>query len=216
MQKDVRSLENIQELHEFDRFLGLSSVLTAQEINISQIGREIGISPPTARRWLNLLKYTHQWLEIPAYHGSTIKRLSGKSKGYFTDTGFACYKQRVSSPEALAISPQLGALFETWVVNHLHKQEHQMLVPPNFYHWRTFAGAEVDLILERDGRFYPIEIKCKTNPTKSDGSGIKAFKASYPHVKVMPGLIIHAGLERYPIEPDILALPWNFHLKAKL
>jgi predicted AAA+ superfamily ATPase len=57
-------------------------MLTAQEINISQIEREIGISPPTARRWLNLLNYTYQWLEIPAYHGSTIKRLSGKSKEF--------------------------------------------------------------------------------------------------------------------------------------
>lgn len=210
----MRTLENIQELYEFDRFLGLISMLTAQEINMSQIGREIGIAPTTAKRWLNVLNYTYQWLEIPAYHGNTIKRLSGKSKGYLTDTGFACYKQRVSSPEALAISPQIGALFETWVVNHLHKQAHQMLVPPNFYHWRSSGGAEVDLILERDSCFYPIEIKCKTNPTKADGSGIKAFKATYPHLKVMIGLVIHAGSERYLLDRDIVALPWNFNLKG--
>ncbi len=156
---------------------------------MSQIGREIGISPPTAKRCLNLLNYTYQWLKIPAYHGSTIKRLSGKSDGCFTDTGFACYKQRVSSPEALAISPQLGALFETWVVNHLHKQAHQMLVPPNFYHWRTSAGAELDLILERDGCFYPIEIKCKTNPTKSDG---KTLRGSRDWDKNHPLHLLHA------------------------
>ena len=215
VQKDVRSLENIQQLYEFDRFLSLLSMLTAQEINMSQIGREIGISPATAKRWLNILIYTYQWLEISPYHGNTIKRVSGKSKGYFTDTGFACYKQRVSSPEALAISPQMGALFETWVVNYIHKQTHQMAVPPNFYHFRTSGGAEVDLILERDGCLYPIEIKCKTNPTKSDCSGIKAFKNTYPNQKIMTGLVIHAGSERYLLDSDIIALPWNFNIKGK-
>lgn len=212
VQRDVRLVENIQELHEFDRFLGLLSALTAQEVNLSQIGREIGISPTTAKRWLNILSYTYQWLEIPPYHGNTIKRLCGKNKGYFTDTGFACYKQRISSPEALTISPQRGALFETWVVNYIHKQFSQMIVPPNCYHWRTSAGAEVDLILERDGAFYPIEIKCKTNPTKSDTTGIKAFKNTYPNQKIMKGLVIHAGSERYLLDEEIIALPWSFNL----
>jgi uncharacterized protein len=214
VQKDIRSMENIQDLHEFDRFLGLLNMLTAQEINMSHLGREIGISPTTASRWINILKYTYQWLEIPPYHGNTIKRLSRKSKGYATDTGFACYKQRVSSPDALAISPQLGALFETWVVNDIYKQCSQLPVPPNCYHWRTSTGAEVDLILERDGCLYPIEIKCKTNPKRSDISGIKAFKSTYPKQKIMPGLVIHAGSERYLLDPDVIALPWNFHAKT--
>lgn len=209
VQKDVRSLENIQQLHEFDRFIGLLSMLTAQEINMSQIGREIGISPTTAKRWLNVLNYTYQWREILPYHGNTLKRLSGKNKGYFTDTGFACYKQRVSSPDALAISPQLGALFETWVVNDIHKQFSQLSLAPYCYHWRTSAGAEVDLILERDGCLYPIEIKCKTNPNRSDISGIKAFKKTYPDKKIGTGLVIHAGVERYLLDSDVIALPWN-------
>jgi predicted AAA+ superfamily ATPase len=56
--RDVRNMENIQSLTEFNRFLGVIASLTAQEINASQLGREIGISPQTARRWLDLLSYT--------------------------------------------------------------------------------------------------------------------------------------------------------------
>ena len=120
--RDVRVQEDIRQLAEFDRFLGISASLTAQEINTSQIGREIGISPHTARRWLDLLTFTYQWLELLPYHGNTIKRLAGKKKGYFKDSGFACYLQKIESPEGLAVSPKLGAIFETWAVNYIHQQ----------------------------------------------------------------------------------------------
>jgi predicted AAA+ superfamily ATPase len=207
--RDVRSMENIQHLTEFNRFLGISASLTAQEINSSQLGREIGISPQTARRWLDLLAYTYQWFELFPYHGNAIKRLSGKKKGYFKDTGFACYLQSIDSYESLARSPKLGSIFETWVVNYIVQQSSVLDVPPKMYHWRTSAGAEIDLILERNGKLYPIEIKCKTHLSGSDLSGLKAFRATYPHQEIMPGLIFYAGSEPYKLDEQTVALPWN-------
>jgi Predicted ATPase (AAA+ superfamily) len=78
--RDIRTLENIRDLHDFDRFVGLTSLLTGKELNMSQIGREIGISPPTAKKWLNLLTYTYQWFELDPFHNNAIKRLSDKKK----------------------------------------------------------------------------------------------------------------------------------------
>lgn len=210
VQKDVRLMENIQHLAEFDRFLGLIAALTAQEINLSQLGREIGISPQTARRWLDILAYTFQWAEIFPYYGNTIKRLAGKKKGIVKDSGLACYLQRIPSPEALAVSPSLGRIFETWVINHLQQQISTLGIPPHVYHWRTDGGAEVDLILEWNGKLYPIEIKCKSNVTKADLSGLTAFRKTYDQTIVMPGLIIYAGSECYKVDEHTLALPWNF------
>lgn len=207
--RDVRVQEDIRQLAEFDKFLGLSATLTAQEINSSQTGREIGISPHTARRWLDLLSFTYQWLELLPYHGNTIKRLTGKKKGYFKDTGFACYLQKIDSVDGLAINPKLGALFETWAVNFIHQQFATLSVPPNSYHWRTAGGAEVDLILERNGKLYPIEMKCKTRLTKADLSGLNAFYETYPTSEVMPGLVMYAGEEVYKLNDRTLAIPWT-------
>lgn len=213
--RDVRTLENIQDLGDFDRFMGLISMLTANEINFSQLGREIGISPLIAKKWLHLLSYTYQWFEIPPYHQNTIKRLSNKKKGYFKDTGFVCYRQRISSPDALAITPQLGSIFETWVASNIHQQFVHLSVPPNIYHWRTSGGAEVDLILERDGKLYPIEVKCKSHPTLSDTSGIRAFRKTYPHHCIEIGLVIHAGTQTYWLDSHTLAIPWNYRKKQE-
>ena len=207
--RDVRVQEDIRQLAEFDQFLGVSASLTAQEINSSQTGRELGISPHTARRWLDLLSFTYQWFELLPYHGNTIKRLTGKKKGYFKDTGFACYLQKTDSIEGLAINPKLGAVFETWAVNYIHQQFASLSVPPNSYHWRTAGGAEVDLILERNGKLYPIEMKCKTKLTKTDLSGLNAFRETYSKNEVMPGLVLYAGSEVYKLDDKTVAIPWT-------
>ncbi len=207
--RDVRIQEDIRQLAEFNRFLGILASLTAEEINASHLGREIGVTPHTARRWLDILEFSYQWMELLPYHGNTIKRISGKKKGHFKDTGFACYLQKIESPDSLAASPHLGSIFETWAVNYIHQQFASLPSPPNTYHWRTTGGAEVDLILEMNGKLYPIEMKCKTKLTTNDVSGLRSFRETYAKNQVMPGLVIYAGSEVYKLDQNTLAIPWN-------
>lgn len=209
VERDIRVLVDLLDQHNFSRFLGLCAALTAQEVNFSQLGRDIGITPQTANRWLAVLKATYQWFEIPTYSGNAVKRLSCKPKGYLTDTGLAAYLQRISSPEALSGHPLLGAFFETHVVLDIHRQFSHLTTPPGCYHWRTYAGAEVDLILERDGIFWPIEIKCKSKITKADARGIYAFRETYPHLTIGPGLIIAAVNQIASLPNNILVLPYD-------
>jgi predicted AAA+ superfamily ATPase len=208
VERDIRLVENIENLTLFGDFLRLSAVSTAQEINASHLGRELGRSSQTARKWLNLLLHTYQWIENAPYHGNATKRLSDKRKGYFKDTGLACHLMRIHSPEALVTSMKMGALFETWVVNYIQEQ-FAFTARANCYHWRSHGGAELDLILERDGAFFPIEIKSKSRPTKADASSIRSFRETYPKEKIMPGLVIHAGEETYPLDRETCALSWK-------
>lgn len=207
--RDVRSLEDIRQLAEFGRFLALSAALTAQEINRAHLGREVGISPSTARRWLDLLIHSYQWRELPAWHGNTVKRVSGKRKGYLRDTGVAAWLQRLSSPRALAVSPLHDALFETWVANDIHGQLVQVPGPPRLWHWRTAGGAEVDLILEQDGRLFPVEIKKKSTLSGHDTRGLRSFRHTYGEETVAPGLIVYAGSAAYWIDEHTFAIPWD-------
>jgi len=209
VERDVRRLENIRELAAFSRFLGLAGALTGQEINASQLGRDVGVKPSTARSWLGLLTHSYQWLELFPYQGSAVKRLSGRKKGCLCDTGLACALQRISSPDALAVSPLLGALFETMAVNLIHRQFILLPLAPQAYHWRTGAGAEVDTVLEWNGRLYPIEVKCSTKLSRHDTRGLRAFRETYAGRQIMKGLIIYAGDQCYSIDEHTIALPWN-------
>jgi predicted AAA+ superfamily ATPase len=209
VERDVRLLDNVNDLAIFGRFVALISALTAQEINFTQLGRDIGIAPATAQRWLNILSYSYQWTTLTAFSNNSVKRVSGKGKGMITDTGFACYLQRISSPEALAGHPMLGSFFETFCFNMLKSFCAALDTEPNFYHWRALDGAEIDLLLEIDGKFFPIEVKCKSSVNKHDARGIMAFRQNYPHLNIQKGIVIYAGSICYPIFEDVIAVPWN-------
>ncbi|MCK4609315.1 MAG: DUF4143 domain-containing protein, partial [Gammaproteobacteria bacterium] len=211
IERDIRRVSEISDIHNFSRFVQLVANLTAQEINFSQLGREIGISPKTSERWLNVLISTYQWSSVESYSGNTIKRISGKPKGHFIDTGLACYLMHITSPQALAGHPRLGALFETYVVQEVLKQLALFPGNPAVYHWRSYAGAEVDLIIEFDNKFFPIEIKCKANISKKDLSGIIAFRATYPGLHIGPALIIAPVDRIYPVAEDCFVVPFDLN-----
>jgi len=209
VERDIRLLAEVGDWQQFGRFVGLMAALTAQEQNYSQLGREIGMTPQTTQRWLAMLRATFQWFEVPAYAGDTIKRISARPKGYLADTGFACALQMVSSPAALAGHPLAGALFESAIAGEIRKLAAALATPPAQYHWRTHGGAEVDLLLERDGRFFPIEIKLASRPAKGNARGIEALRETYPHLRYAPGLVIAPCEQPLRLTEHAWAIPWD-------
>jgi predicted AAA+ superfamily ATPase len=202
-------LGEVADWQEFGRFYGLLCSLTAQAINFSQLGREIGMTPQTARRWLSILEATFQWFSLPAFSGNAVKRVASRPKGHIAETGLACYHARISSPRSLGSHPLYGALFESAMVQEMRKQAATLAVRPALYHWRTAGGAEVDLILERDGLLYPFEFKLTTRPDKHDASGLRAFKATYPERATGPGALVCAVTRPRWVTDEVLAIPWN-------
>ena len=208
VERDVRVMGNINDLSDFGRFLRLSAALSSCEINTAQFGREIGINPKTARTWLRILEHSYQWMELSPYHGNTIKRISRKPKGCIRDTGLACFLMGISSPSTLSAHPSLGNLFEAWVACWLSRITAQLSMPPHFYHWRSSGGSEVDIVMERDGFLYPVEVKCKTTLSAHDARGIRAFRETYGDI-VKRGIVVYAGQECYPVSDVAVAVPWT-------
>lgn len=205
IERDVRLAGDVRDIDSFGRFVALCAALSGQEINRAQLGRDIGVAAVTAQKWLEILRMTYQWHELPAYSGNTVKRLSGKAKGYFSDTGLACLLQRLSSEEALAVSPLKGAFFETLVINGLRQQQAVLPSLTGMYHWRTTGGAEVDAVLELDGKHYLVECKCTTQLSRHDLRGIMAFRATYQ--ERAPAVIVYAGHECRKLDDLTLAMP---------
>ena len=209
VERDARLLAEVADWQQFGRFVRLVAALTGQELNRSQLGREIGVSPRTAERWLGILKATFQWFEVPAFSGNTVKRVASKAKGYVADTRFACHALAISTPNAVASHPAWGALFETAVFAEIRKAATLMSPRPVVHHWRTGAGAEVDLLLERDGTFFPIEVKAASRPSRRDTTGITAFRKTYPKLRVARGLVVAPCEKLEPLSESDWAMPWD-------
>jgi hypothetical protein len=208
IERDVRTIANIGSLQTFGQFIRLLAALSAQEINHAHIGRELGVDRKTAQTWLETVQSTFLWFSLPAFSRNPVKRIAGRAKGYFADTGFICQLQKIGTPEAIGGHPLQGALFETWVVMEVIKTLQAWPMPPNMYHFRSYGGAEVDLLLEMDGILYPIEIKAKSNPTRNDGRGIAAFRECFPKEKIGQGLIICAVERPIRLAEQLVAVPW--------
>ena len=208
LERDVRIAGRIEDVEKFSRFLALCAALSGQVLNRAQLGREIGIAPATAEKWLSVLRATFQWHELPPWKGNSIKRISGKPKGILADTGIAANLMRLSSPEAILASPQRGAMFETFVGNEIRKSLFRFAGSVGHYHWRTDAGAEVDNVLEIDGRLHPFEVKCKDRLDKYDLRGMRAFRETYGE-QASTGAVIYAGREAYMLDDMTWAVPWD-------
>ncbi len=207
VERDVRRMANVSDMAQFGLFLRLCGALTAQEIFQSQFGRELGINPKTARSWLNLLVWSYQWTELPAYSGNAIKKLSAKPKGHLQDSGLACYLSAIPSPEGLLASPRLGSIFEFWGVGWIQRQIQRLPLAPTLYHWRTQNGAEVDAVIDYNGKLFPIEFKAGTRLSKHDARGIQAFSNTYRNAQL--GVIVYGGKQPYRLSEHALAIPWN-------
>lgn len=209
IERDVRLLGGVSDAQLFGRFLGLAGALSAQEVNSAHLGRELGLSPATATRWLGLLEGSYQWFEIPAFSRNVVKRASGRTRGFVADTGLACATQLLPVPDSLDAWPRRGALFETAVVADIRAQCQLISPSPNLWHWRLHSGAEVDLVLEWNGTLYPIEIKLRSHPDKLDARGIRAMVASLPEERFAPGLIVGPIDRVSAVAEGVYALPWD-------
>lgn len=138
-----------------------------------------------------------------------LKTVSNKPKGYIADTGLACAAQAISTPQTIGGHPLWGHLFETACVAEIRKQCSFMSPRPQLYHWRAYSGAEVDIILEYDGRLFPVEIKASSRPSRRDTMGIQAFRKRYPRLHVTEGLVLAPIEQGLQLSENDYALPWN-------
>lgn len=205
----MRLLAEVNDWATFSRFTRLLAALTAQEVNRSELGREIGITPQTATAWTRMLVACCQWHEIAPWHGNAIKRLSKRAKGYAADSGQVCASLAIPSPSALLDNPAFGAIVETALVGDLRRMAASLPTQPQFHHWRSHGGAEVDLVLSYAGRMHAIEIKASSHPGHDDARGIRAFRANHPRQAQDMALIL-APVERgYQVAERCWVVPWN-------
>ncbi len=119
----------------------------------------------------------------------------------------ACYLNSIPSTESLLSSPAFGNIFESWGVGWILRQIQRLPLAPTLYHWRTQNDAEVDVVLDYNGKLFPIEFKAASRLSKHDTRGIQAFRNTYEHS--VPGVIVYGGSEPYRLSEQAVAIPWK-------
>lgn len=159
VQRDVRQVMNVGDLLTFSTFLKLCAGRTAQEVNLSSLGSDAGVSHNTAKAWLSILEASYIIHRIPAWHVNIRKQIVKAPKLHFLDTGLACYLLQIREPSQLRLHPLRGAVFESWVVSELYKSLVHQGEQPNLHHYRESRGLEMDVLVQRGDCLHAVEVK---------------------------------------------------------
>ncbi|MEI8299340.1 MAG: ATP-binding protein [Pseudomonadota bacterium] len=159
VQRDVRQILNVGDLNRFTTFLRLCASHTAQELRLSTLGADAGVSHNTANAWLSVLESSFICARLPAWHRNINKQVVKAPKLHFFDTGLVCYLLGIKEPAQLRHHPLRGPIFETWVFSELYKGRIHRGDEPQLFHFRESRGLEVDFIERTADRTLLVEAK---------------------------------------------------------
>ena len=174
VERDVKELSEIGDTVKFTNFMIAAAASVGQLLNLTSLARDVGISVPTAERWLSVLVASNIVYLLQPYSNNILKRVVKTPKLYFLDTGLAAYLTKWTTPDVLKNGAMAGAFFENFVLAEIVKSYYnQGIAEPPLYFYRDKEMKEIDLLIEEGGTLYPIEVKKHADPQKKD---ISAFQ----------------------------------------
>lgn len=163
--RDVKEISGEINSLRFMSFITAAAALAGQMLNYKTIADAAGIDQVTAKNWLSILEKIGIVFFLHPYSNNVLKRTVTKPKLYFYDTGLAAYLTKWSSGETLMSGAMSGAILENFVVSELVKSYHNCGKEAFIYYYRDKDSKEIDIIMEGDGKLYPIEIKKTAAPS---------------------------------------------------
>ncbi len=206
LERDIKDMTSVSSELSFLQFIKIVAARTGQMLNYADIASAAGISQPTAKAWLSLLISSGIVYLLEPYYSNINKRIIKTPKIYFTDTGLCSYLTGWNNPEVLENGAMSGAFFETFVVNEIIKSYKHNGLNPHIYYYRDKDKAEIDIIIEANGKLYPIEIKKTGSPDKSM---VKSFKI-IPEKMRGEGCVICLAQEDLPLCTNVNIIPVGY------
>ena len=215
LERDINELIAADSLT-FTKFMTSVAARTGEMLNYANIAGEVGVSEPTIKNWISVLERTGIVYILQPYSSSALTRAIKTPKIYFRDTGLACYLTRWLSPETLMNSAVAGNMFETFVVSEILKsysnegRDYRFSI---FYYRgkdkRSSGENEIDLVIQEDGKLYPVEIKMTGNP-KSDMGAANQVLDKIPDKKRGTGVILCLINKKTYLRENLIALPIEY------
>ncbi len=166
LERDVRELLGAIDALKFNRFVTAVAARCSQLVNFTALAEDADIDIQTVKSWLNILETLGIVFLLHPYSNNVLKRTIRTPKLYFYDTGLVCYLTRWSSAEVAESGAMSGALLENFTVSELMKSYQNEGLSPYLYFYRDRDAKEIDVILEGNGKLYPLEIKKTATPDR--------------------------------------------------
>jgi hypothetical protein len=206
LERDVRNIRQIGDLTQFQTFLRALAARNGQLLNLSALGRDLGLASNTVRAWISILEASFQVRLVRPWFVNAGKRLVKSPKLYFLDAGLVLYLTGITSPDQAAGGPTAGSLLETIVFGELLRVFEHRGAEPRIWFWRTSDAHEVDFLVEHEGRLIPFEVKLTATPNLRMASGIELLRSRLPE-RIEPGWLVCRGAGSRALSDNVRTLP---------
>ena len=211
LERDVRQILRVNDLGQFQRFLGFFAGRHAQIMNYSQVAADVGIDQTTAKAWCDVLEASHIAMPLRPWYANIGKRLAKSPKWYLTDSGLAAHLIGITSPRHLATHPHRGHLFEGLVVCEALKIIAHHGSPARCHVYST-QREEVDLLVEANGKALAVEIKSGATVASDWFRNLDAV-ATIPQTGVDTCMVVYGGDDEQHRSKGHICPWWLFPLR---
>ncbi len=199
VERDVRTIINVKDLNLFQRFLQLIAGRIGQIVNYTSLSNDIGLSVPSIKNWISVLKASFIIFELQPFFENINKRVIKSPKIYFTDTGLVSHLLGIETENQVKRDPLRGGLYENFIILEILKAQYNQGRRPELFFYRDTHGNEVDLIIKQQRQLIPIEIKSSATFTKDFLKGIKKFK-NLTGDRCLHGYVLYNGKEQFSLD----------------
>ena len=180
------------------RFWTMIAHYHGQVWNAAEPARSLGLSEPTVRRYLDILQDVFMIRVLQPWYANLQKRQIKSPKIYFRDSGLLHSLLGIRSDHDLLTHPKSGASWEGYVIEEVIKS----ISPDEAYFWATHGGAEIDLLLVKDGRRIGVECKRVDAPRLTPSMRSALEDLQLDHIAVL-----YPGERAYPLADKVTAMP---------
>jgi len=155
--KDLLEFGEIRNSTKIRDLLKLLAFQIGSEVSLSELGSSLGMSKDTVSRYIDLLEKSFIVFRLKGFSRNLRKEVTKLDKIFFYDTGIR--NSLIDNLKPLKDRNDLGALWENFLIIERLKKLNYQQKPASSYFWRTYTGAELDYVEERDGSLYGFEFK---------------------------------------------------------
>jgi uncharacterized protein len=206
LEEEIRREALVKDWGAFVRFLALAAAESGCVVNYASIAQESGISQPTVKSYYQLLEDMFVGFSVPAFSKSPRKNLLSTPKFFFFDLGVR-HAAAGLRPSRNLVRAHPGPYLEQWVGTELWKRL-TYLGEGSLFHYRTKDGAEIDFVIERRGKYTPVEVKSTEHPTPKDARHVITFLSDHPR-QARHGFVVCLAPRPVALHERVTAIPWS-------
>ncbi len=181
--KDLLALATIKYPHKLKQITKLLAYQIGAPVSINELAKNTSLSFETVERYLDLLEKSFVIFRLSGFSSNMRKTIRKQDKFYFYDLGVR--NAVIENFKDIDQRNDKGQLWENFVILEMRKKMNNNRILASQYFWKTYDGAEIDLVEEKQGNICAYEIKYSKIRNKPPASWSENFKdASFDTITI--------------------------------